>query len=134
MFDRTYVSQAPAYPQRITVNEHRAPTDESVKILRDAEDRAQKAIVQSTRVDNCPIDVVLHQMPDHLSDIHKYACIFKLNGKKHRVNYEHRTKLSDSAADDRLACALGVRDAIAKEIATVLMEPLCKHFDNRFGD
>ena len=132
MFDVTHITKAPAYPQYVTVNEHRAPTDESVKILRDAEDRAQKAIVQSTRVDNCPIDAVLHQMVDHLSDKHKFACVFKLNGKKHRVDYEHRTKFDASDADERFTAAMGVRDAIAKEIATALMEPLCKHFNSRY--
>ena len=131
MFNKTFITQAPDYPQRITVNEHRAPTDESVNILRDAEDRAQKVIVQSTRVENCPIDVVLHQMVDHLNGSQKFACIFNLNGKKHRVDYEHFSKVSEPAADDRLAKARGVRDAIAKEIATALTEPLLKHFDSR---
>lgn len=134
MFDVTHITQAPAYPQYVTVNEHRAPTDESVKILRDAEDRAQKSIVQSTRVENCPIDVVLHKMDDHLNCTQKFACIFKLNGVKHRVDYEHHRKFSASSEEDRIAAATGVRDAIAKEIANALMEPLYKHFDRRsFG-
>lgn len=131
MFDVTHITQAPAYAQHVTVTEHRAPTDESVKILRDAEDRAQKAIVKSTRVENCPIDAVLHQSYDARNDSKIFACVFSINGKKHRADYEHRPKFTDSAEEDRLACALGVRDAIAKEIATVLMEPLCKHFEKR---
>lgn len=133
MFNKYVSVQAPAYPQYVTVNEHRAPTDESVKILRDAEDRAQKAIVQSTRVENCPIDVVMHQMVDHLNESHKFVCVFKLNNTKHRVEYEHRSKFGASDAEDRIAAAMGVRDAIAKEIASALMEPLCKQFDRRLG-
>lgn len=131
MFNRTYITKAPAYPQYVSVTEKRAPTDESVKILREAEDRAQKAIVESTHVDNCPIDAVLHKQFDVLSDSTKYACIFKINGKKHRVDYEHRPKGCLSANEDKLSVAMGVRDAIAQEIANVLMEPLCKHFNGR---
>ncbi len=130
MFNKTFITQAPAYPQHITVNEHRAPTDESVRLLREAEDRAQKAITQATRVENCPIDIILHSSNDFINDNDKYVCIFKLNGKKHRVVYDHKPQRSKSATEDTIARALGVRDAIAKEIATTLTESLLKHFGN----
>ena len=46
MFDRTYIHapQAPASPQE--VHEHRAPTDESIQLLREMEDKLQQNVLQ----------------------------------------------------------------------------------------
>jgi hypothetical protein len=52
MFDRTFVttSEAPRYPQ--TVHEHRAPTDESIRTLREMERKIEENVYATLALDN----------------------------------------------------------------------------------
>lgn len=54
MFDRHIHNQSPRYPQSIhsETHEHRAPTDESVKLLRELEAKAQDSVMLAIRSDD----------------------------------------------------------------------------------
>ena len=70
------------------VNIHRAPTDESVKLLKEMEEKAEKKITDSIRVKNSDIEMVVHHKFDHLNQQDMYTVLYRLNGKKEivRVN------------------------------------------------
>lgn len=69
------------------VHEHRAPTDESIKILREMELAAQQKVLEAIRLENCEIDGVLHCMKHTLSFDYMFKFIFSVNGKKMCTDY-----------------------------------------------
>lgn len=69
------------------VHEHRAPTDESVKILREMETAAQEKVLEAIRLENSAMDGVLHVMKQPLSGDYLFKFIFSINGKKMTTDY-----------------------------------------------
>lgn len=119
MFDRTVIHSAPTH-KTVNINEHRAPTDDSVRLLREMEQKANENILKSTKVDNNLFTAVLHQMRDHLSDLDKYAVIFSINGKKIQVFHDAKTW------DKKEETLIAIRDTVAKEIANQILTGLFK--------
>jgi hypothetical protein len=99
----------------VNVTEKRAPTDESVRLLREMEDRAQARIVATTRVQDMGIDCVIHKMLDIANCETKYAVIYSLNGKKHRVDHVSNDLRAES------------RDEAARRVARELMTAMAEH-------
>lgn len=117
MFDRNHLHlHDHGGPSHISVTktEKRAPTDESVRLLREMESAAKGQVLASVRVENTPVDGVLYVMEDFMSDQTIFACVFKVNGKRLEARHEARRGAS------REDVAIGVRDAIAKVIANEL--------------
>jgi hypothetical protein len=117
--------------RRVEITENRAPTDESVRLLREMEDRAQARIVATTRVEDMGISCVIHKMAEPHTGDTKYAVIYSLNGKKYRADYtaEWSCKTKDEQARARV---IGLRDALAADIATHLLVDAFKILPNEF--
>lgn len=115
MFD-TY-RLAPVSPSHVNVTENRAPTDESVRLLRDMEKKARDEVIKAIRLDGALVDGVLHEQADHLSGQLLFKCIFRVNGK--RMEADFRCFQEESSAEK---IALGIRDAIASQIANVITD------------
>lgn len=118
MFDRPqiYLHTGHSGPSHVTVTktEKRAPTDESVKLLREMEAAAKDQVLAAVRMENTPVDGVLHVMEDVMNDQTRLACVFKVNGK--RLEARHEAMRGTKPAD----MAMGLRDAIAEVIANEL--------------
>ena len=97
-----------------TVHEHRAPTDASVKLLREMEQAAEAKVVNAVRVGNTSFECVVHREVDNMNDQAVFRAVFKLNGK--RDTAEHRCERRN--AGDLVAAWRALRDEIAKVIAT----------------
>ena len=102
-----------------TVTEQRAPTDESVKLLRDMEQKARDEVIKAMQIPSTTVSGVVHAMRDLMRGQMLAKALVKINGKHLEA---------DAAVDEwevkphQLAGAL--RDALAKVIATeVLTEP-----------
>jgi len=95
------------------VHIHRAPTDESVRLLKEMEDAAEKKIIESVHVKSNAFECVVHVMDDALSDEKIYRAVFSLNGKT--MTAEHRHSARDP--DDRFAGIDGLVNEVAKVIA-----------------
>lgn len=106
---------------RVDVNEHRAPTDKSVKLLREMEKAALEEVVKTVRVRNTEFDGVIHKMTKSFDMTTLYRCVFKLNGKQMSVEYE-----ADNLdhLDDAEARVIGIRNAIAEKIANEILKPI----------
>lgn len=121
-------------PQRVTANVHvteqRAPTDESVRLLREMEDRAQASILSATRVQDLGIDCVIHKQRDMLNDRTQYAIVYSLNGKKHRVNHDFQHGLSESAPESVRRLCDELRAALAAHMAAHLLAGVFKFKDH----
>lgn len=92
MFDVVQVD-ATSTTQQVTrevtkeVHEHRAPTDESVALLREMEDAAESKLLESWVLTNNDFEAVWHVMED-CGDANKRVIIrFKLNGKEHDIDF-----------------------------------------------
>jgi hypothetical protein len=113
MFDRTAIFQsAPRMPSRVNieVNENRAPTPETAKLLKELEEQAEKNITARVAVENadipCTIDVMYMQMEQKS----RYLARLRVNGKDIRALY-------DADDHDLIAVHAGLVEAISKAIA-----------------
>jgi len=116
MFNTYHTHQNSSVSVEKTVHEHRAPTDESVRLLREFEQAARDKILDSVRVTDSLFDGLLHYQHDYLNLKKLFACVIKLNGKKITARFECDESLS------REQIILGIRDAIAREIANQITE------------
>lgn len=66
----------------VTITEKRAPTDDSVRLLREMEDKAKAAVIASVQIADMHFDCVVHMWRDHMSDQLGWRAVFKLNGKQ----------------------------------------------------
>lgn len=73
-----------------TVIEKRAPTDESVRLLKEFEQAANDKIIESIHVRDNSFDAVVTKENDFLSGDIVYRVVFSLNGK--RIVGTHRTQ------------------------------------------
>jgi hypothetical protein len=105
---------APAYPQKVTVTENRAPTDDSVKLLREMEEKAKQQVIESFIADSNEIKgaVVRMQRCAMTPDTETWVT-FVLNGERVQV----RVEISDQvvALDSREAQRLLI-ETLAKKI------------------
>lgn len=126
MFDN-YHHHASTSDTYVNVTEKRAPTDESVRLLRDMEDRAEKKVLAAVRVENTAVDMVLHKKEDLNTGDTLYACIFKINGKQMRADYRDRRN------ESRDVVIFGIRDAVANEIANLITKEAVQAMQKAFG-
>ncbi|WP_347220270.1 hypothetical protein [Chryseobacterium sp.] len=118
MFD-THIQKL-GYPSHtsISVHEHKAPTDESVKLLAELEKKAQEKVDKAVRVGNTPIDVVIHTYDDWSNHHKKFAIHYKLNGKQYKVN----ESIPLHWLDDEEGIARALIKALSEHIAINLLQ------------
>jgi len=85
MFNKTlntYVSNSYGGPSKIDVTEKRAPTDESVRLLNEMQQKAFDNIVECVKLSNNELtDATYWIYPDYNSFSQRARIRFKLNGK-----------------------------------------------------
>jgi len=114
---------APAYPQ--TIHEHRAPTDESVKALREMEDAARDSILDVYRMeDNALNGIVVLLKARNPHDFSRSLYVqFSLNGKQFRFERKLDSLLSEFNKHKALELLMhGIRDAILEELISHIGE------------
>lgn len=100
----------------VTIHEHRAPTDQSVQMLREMEAKAEAEVVKAVRVGDTSFECVVHQTLDAMSDSMRWNAIFKLNGKQMHVSVE-TPRDRFIGADEMRKSFTALRDEMAKTIA-----------------
>jgi hypothetical protein len=125
MFRRPLVVVAPrAETKYVTrqVHEHRAPTDESVALLKEFEDAADKRRIETLHLVDNAFHGTIHVAELAFSGTIKARLIFDLNG--HRITVEAETaSFARSDAEQQKKLLLDLRDKAAERIAAeVLIE------------
>jgi hypothetical protein len=105
------------------VHEHRAPTDDSVKLLREMEQAALDNILGAMRLEGCPVDAAVVHMRDPLLDEHKFIIRYKLGTTQREVRHVFRPNISLSAENLREEAVHQLIDALARDIAVGLLVP-----------
>jgi len=104
--------------ESVTVHEHRAPTDESVRLLREMEQAARDKVVQAIRLENSPIDCVIHTQNDAMNARRDFCLFVHINGKRLEVR---RSFDSLDATVEEIAD--GLLTAISERIAAEVLAP-----------
>ena len=115
MFDRINLATSPAYPQTVNIKEVRAPTDDSIKLLRELEEKIEKSFIESFRLPDNKLEGVVHKQFDVHSQSEVYLVIYKLNGVNRTVKIQVFVPLS------RNDLLIKVYEEIGKDVAAYLM-------------
>lgn len=113
MFDQLHTHHH-ATSTSVHVTEKRAPTDESVRLLREMESEAIAKVQAAIRVQDTAFECVVHVMHDLMNNERKVAAIFSLNGKKIRADCSIKESQTPNDAIEKIVSA--VADQLAFEI------------------
>lgn len=119
MFDRTTIQSGPSY-QYSTITEKRAPTDESVRLLREMESQAKAQVLKSMVLPSNEFKGVAHTMRECLTGDDVVAVMFKLNGTEHRVD----VRLNDFADGTLEKRAQKIIAAVANKLACTILSDI----------
>lgn len=107
------------YPKDTTVNvtEKRAPTDESVRLLKEMEEAARNKVLETIVVADTSFECKIHKMVDPINDQDVYNVVFSLGKQKRRteVRVDKYRKLTPQEV------AVAIRDAVAVDISNHLL-------------
>lgn len=109
--------------QTTTVTEKRAPTDESVRLLKEMEQAAQDKLLSITRLKDNSLDATWHIFEDPARDNMEAICRFSLNGQEHRIKIP--IERSMRYKEDEIGAK--IHEAITREIAAVLAVDLFRN-------
>lgn len=118
----------------VDVHEHRAPTDASVKLMREMEQAALDKVLGTIRLEDCPVDCVIVHMRDFMEDQHRFLLRYKIGTKQREVRHNFRRPVvSQTDNQIREACLDQLMAVLAEDIAhVVLMEPFLKIASGKF--
>jgi len=127
MFDRPTLVVTPTRhtTEHVTreIHEHRAPTDESVRLLREMEQKVKDQIIEAVHVGDTTFECVVHTMRHPMDQSVEWLAIFSLNGKKMRASYRQ----TDRDQFQSISPAEKLRNAIAETIATEILIPALRN-------
>lgn len=111
-----YPIDRPSGPSHVTVEEKRAPTDESIRLYSEMVDKAKKAVEKAIPVEGTEVNATIWQ--DYSDGPLTLKAKMKIGG--HEVRASIRLSSLKSATDIRVELA----NALAKEIAVAALIPL----------
>lgn len=129
MFNTTKVYNTTNHPKTIEVKEHRAPTDESVKILREMEKEILDNIISMGKIEDNVFNVKWYIYPDRNSWDDVCRCVFTLNGKEYDFDFNLPGKFVETS---RIIPT--IKEKILERITNVLMDDLFKTCDKTLID
>jgi len=87
MFNTTKIYNTTNHPKKLEVTEYRAPTDESVKILKELEEEAMNKIIAMGKVEDNVFNAKWYIYGDHCSWEDWCQCVFTLNGEEYDFKF-----------------------------------------------
>ena len=119
MFNKT-LHLHPVYnnePSHVTVTEKRAPTDDSVRLLKEMEEAAQQKVMDSIAVKNTTFECKIVRMRDSISAQDIFLVYYKLNGQKGKTE----VKIDDYSNMTTHDIVFHIRDHVASDIANKMI-------------
>jgi hypothetical protein len=113
MFDRVQVTHLtpPGY-QYVNVTEKRAPTDESVRLLKEMEQKARDNIIASIELDSNLVKGRVFVMKEWLSGKNNFAVLMDINGKRVEIKVSTDEYNSVESQMQRIYEEIGKRIAV----------------------
>jgi hypothetical protein len=109
------------------VTEKRAPTDESVRLLKEMESEAKQKIVDSITVNNTEFECNIQSEIDGLNDKTTYCVTYRMNGKKNRLYVD----IPNWKRPTDVEVMIKVRDELAKDIASNMIDGVLRNAETR---
>ena len=78
MFDNINVRPQAPYPQTVTVHEHRAATDESIRLLAEMQEKARRSLIESADVKDNQLSFTYQCTASFPLEIRSYTSRFHL--------------------------------------------------------
>lgn len=119
MFDWYLIAPPSVVNVNKTVKEYRAPTDDSVKLLREMESKAREQVIKAVAVVDNKFNCNIQVLQDNLSARILIRVIFDLNGERLTVEhavYPVRSFSYDQEEEILQACIKAISDATAKHL------------------
>lgn len=127
MLDKTYLlvpskNEHHYHTNETTIIEKKAPTDESIKLLRKMEKEARKQVEKSIRVTDTSFDCNILMQSEYWNAEYCIIIMYTLNGNKRRVE----TRVSSHFEKNELYQEIGkaVLDSVAKDISENVLNSL----------
>jgi hypothetical protein len=106
--------------KNVNITEHRAPTDESVRLLKELEEKAQQKIIDSIRVADTNFECVVHCLDDFKNSQYILFAKFSMNGHAMETNVKiDRYKFKEE--EFRYKAWEALRKAVADQISNLLL-------------
>jgi len=116
MFDAIHVNRVfDSSLRAVTVTEKRAPTDESVRLLKEMEQKARDNIIASIELDSNLVKGRVFVMKEWLSGKNNFAVLMDINGKRVEI------KVSTDEYDSVESQMQRIYEEIGKRIAVEVM-------------
>ena len=101
----------------VNVTEKRAPTDESVRLLKEMEEAARNKVLETIVVADTSFQCKIHKVMDPLNGQDIYNVVFSLGGQKRRTE----VRIDDYKMLTPQEVAVTIRDAVAVDISNHLL-------------
>ncbi len=123
MFDRYQVGPSSiSVHETRTINEHRAPTDESVRLLSEMEEKVLRRVIFSEKTTNCELQVfTVVLQPSFDSGDFEFRYGFTLNGKPTQGKVKVPWRTWADMCTDRSAVSSFIREHVATDIARAVI-------------
>lgn len=122
MFD-TYPRITEYVTKKVDITQNRAPTDDSVRLFKEFEEKARASIFDSIRVSNTSFEGVVHCLHDDANCEYVIHAMFSLNGKKLQATIRHSMFSTDSEKFTE-----EVWEKLHKEVASVIAAEILPAF------
>lgn len=103
-------------PNTINVHkhEHRAPTDESIRLYKELEEKALQRLISTTTLEDNTFNATWHVFTDFINHENKAICRYKLNG----VEYQFEADVDSIHTGEKLAKEMlkKIREKIADHL------------------
>lgn len=109
------------------VTEKRAPTDESVRLLKEMETEAKQKIVDSITVSNTEFECNIQSIVEWENDETVYCISYRMNGKKKFL----KVPIKNWQRPTDIEVMIKVRDELAKDIASNMIDQVLRSAQSR---
>ena len=105
----TYVRVSPEVTVHSTITEKRAPTDDSIRLLKEMQEKAQASVISAVSLTDNTFNCVIHTQKDLLSCMHVFLVIYSLNGKRRELRVEADEWMSPEEKIEKVIESLSTR-------------------------
>lgn len=133
MFNTTHIHQSHdrlvPYEKTVTITEKKAPTDQSIELLNEFQEKAKQNIIDTIIIDNNVMKAVaVFLTGDIISDKYRYFLKYVLNGKEYKTSGEFsRIDFPYIGTSDPKTRFFVMRDFLMPMFSKSISDELMKH-------
>lgn len=106
----------------VSVTEKRAPTDQSVALLKEMEKAAEEKWKGGIRLEGCPFDAIVHHHRDYMTADYKFIVIYKLGSQRREVRFDVRDSFSSIESERANDICKAAIKAVSEDLAIGILE------------